>query len=201
LLIERRDFPGTALQRSNWTEDSCQRRKLVGERHGLGAVDCEPAFADHVYQFDAGEYRAGGSEPFEVEHRLGEPFNGAMVLLDNVVEVFKLTHKNRRIAAGVERIDARLIGPALFDPDLVRIAVRSHGLVEEALRRGHVALGRQEKVDGLSLLVDSAVEVFPDALDLDVRLIHALTALDQALVFPRHLLDERQETNGPLVDR
>jgi hypothetical protein len=33
-------------------------------------------------------------------------------------------------------------------------------LVEKAFRRGHVALCRQQKVDGLSLLVDSAVEIF-----------------------------------------
>jgi hypothetical protein len=77
----------------------------------------------------------------------------------------------------------------------------SHGLVEEALRRSHVALRRQQEVDGLALLVDGAVEILPDALDLDVRLIHTPAAPDRALVFPDHFLDERQETNRPPVDR
>jgi len=41
------------------------------------------------------------------------------------------------------------------------------------------------------MLVDGAVEVFPDLLDLDVRLIHAPVAADRALVFSGHLFDER----------
>ena len=52
-----------------------------------------------------------------------------------------------------------------------------------------------------SLLVDGAVQVFPYALDLDVGLIHAPAAAGWALVFPGHLLDERQETNRPPIDR
>jgi hypothetical protein len=36
-------------------DQSCQRRKLVGKRHGFGAVDCELALADHVDQLDAGK--------------------------------------------------------------------------------------------------------------------------------------------------
>ena len=85
--------------------------------------------------------------------------------------------------------------------DLLGIAVRSHGLLEEALRRSHVALRRQQEVDGFALLVDSAVAVFSDALDLDACFIHAPAAVDRAHVFPGHLLDERQETNRPPLDR
>lgn len=62
LLIDRRNFPVRALTRSSWTDYSCQRRKLVGKRHRLGAVDYELALADHVYQFDAREHGAGGAE-------------------------------------------------------------------------------------------------------------------------------------------
>jgi hypothetical protein len=62
LLIERRDFPGTARHHSSWTAQSWQRRKLVGERHGIGAVDCELALADHVDQLDAGKHIAGDAE-------------------------------------------------------------------------------------------------------------------------------------------
>jgi hypothetical protein len=106
-----------------------------------------------------------------------------MVLLDNVVEVFNLAHKDRYVAAGVDGIDHRLVGRALVHRDLVWIAVRSHSLAKEALRRGLVPLRRQQEVDGFGVLVDGAVEVFPDALDFDVGLIHAPAAADQALVF------------------
>src|SRR5471032_1137031 len=124
-----------------------------------------------------------------------------MVLLDDVVEVFDLAHYNRHIPAGVDRIDGSLVGAALVHRDLFGIAIRAHGLVEKALRRGHVALCRQQKVDGLSLLVDSAVEVFPDALDLHVGLIHTPAATDRALVFAGNFLDERQKTDRPSNDR
>ena len=143
---------------------------------------------------------AGGVERFEVEHRPGNPFDGAMILLDDVVEVFTLAHQDWYVAPGVDRIDRRLVGAALVHRDLVRIAVRSHCLVEEALCCGHVALGREQEVDGLSLLIDGAVQVFPDAFDLDVGLIHAPAAADWALVFTGHVLDQGQETNRPPID-
>jgi hypothetical protein len=124
-----------------------------------------------------------------------------MALLDNVVEVFNLVHEDRHVASGVDRIHGRLVGAALVHRNFDWIAVRSHGLVEEALRRGHVALRRQQEVDGLAMLVDGALEVFPDALDFDVGLIHAPAAADRALVFWGQLLDKRHKTNCRPVNR
>ena len=161
---------------SNRTDLARQRIKLVGERHRIGSFDCELAFAGHVNELDAGEHAVGGTERFEVEHWPGHPLDGALVLLDDVAEVFNLAHQDWHVAASVDRIDRRLVGAALVYRDLVRIAVRSHGLIEEALRRVHVAFRRQQEVDGLAMLVDCAVEVFPDALDLDVRLISRCAA-------------------------
>jgi hypothetical protein len=51
------------------------------------------------------------------------------------------------------------------------------------------------------MLVDGAVEVFSDAFDFDVGFIHAPATADRALVFSGHLLDERQKTNRPPIDR
>ena len=39
--------------------------------------------------------------------------------------------------------------------------------------------------------------IFPDALDLNVGLIHAPAAANRALVFAGHFLNERQETDRP----
>ena len=122
------------------TDHSCQRRKLLGEQHCIGAVNRELALADHVDQFNAGEHAVGAQERFEVEHRPGHPLDGAMVLLDDVVEVFDLAHQNGHVAGGVDRIDRRLVSAALVHRDLIRIAVRFHGLVDEALGRSRVAL-------------------------------------------------------------
>lgn len=62
-------------------------------------------------------------------------------------------------------------------------------------------LGREQKVHGLALLVDGAVEVFPDTLDLDIRLVHTPAAADWALVLASHFLDKRQEADSPPIDR
>ncbi|MDO8039577.1 hypothetical protein [Janthinobacterium sp. SUN137] len=45
-----------ALELSNWTDLSCQRIKLVGERHHHRASHCELTFADHLHEFDASNY-------------------------------------------------------------------------------------------------------------------------------------------------
>ena len=190
-----------AHRSSNRTDLARQGIKLVGERYRIGSVDCKLALAGHVHELDAGEHAVGGAERFEVEHRPGHPLDGGMVLFDDIVEVFDLAYHDLHVAAGVDRIDRRLVGAALVHRDLVRVAVRSHGLVEEAIRRSHIAFGREQEVDGLSLLIDGAVQVFPYAFVLHVGLIHAPAAADWALAFPGHLLDERQETNRPQIDR
>ena len=86
LLIKQRNFPGTAQCLSNWTDHSCQRIKLVGERHLIRVVVRELALADHVHEINADEHGTGGSELFEVEHRPGHPFDGAVVLFDDVIK-------------------------------------------------------------------------------------------------------------------
>ena len=45
-----------------WTDLPGQRIKLLGERHGSGAIDSELAFANHVHELDAGKHIAGRSE-------------------------------------------------------------------------------------------------------------------------------------------
>ena len=68
LLFKQRNFLGGTLSRSNRTDHSYQRRKLVGERHCIGAVDHKLSLAD-VYQRDADEHRAG--RPDESVHGSG----------------------------------------------------------------------------------------------------------------------------------
>lgn len=99
-----------------------------------------------------------------------------------------LTICMRRGASGVNRINRCLVGAAFVHRDFVQIAIRSHGLNEEALRR-------QQEVDGIALLIDSEVEVLLDALDSDVCRIRAPTAADRTLAFAGHFLDKREITN------
>ena len=78
---------------------------------------------------------------------------------------------------------AALLAPLLSIATLSESLLARIALVEEALRRSHVALRRQQEVDGLASLVDGAVEVLPGAVDLDVRFIDVPPGPDGVLVF------------------
>jgi hypothetical protein len=62
LLIRRQNFPVRARTRSNWTDHSCEGRKLICEGRRIRAVDRELAFADHVDQLNPGKNGTGGAE-------------------------------------------------------------------------------------------------------------------------------------------
>ena len=46
----------TSATFSNWTDLPCQCIKLLGKRQLDAAFQQELTFADHVHQFDAGQY-------------------------------------------------------------------------------------------------------------------------------------------------
>ena len=66
-----------------------QRVELVRCRRGLVFDSVELAFADHVHDLDAGDQDAGAKKGLESEHRPGDAFDGAVVLLDEVVQVLR----------------------------------------------------------------------------------------------------------------
>ena len=134
--------------------------KLVGERQGCGAFDCALAFANHVHEFDAGQDVSGGPKGFEAKHRSGHALDGAMVLLDDVVEILDLANDDAVFQPVIDVIDGRLVGAALVHRDLFRRAVLTHGHVEKAIGGGLVALGGQQEIDRLACLVHRAVQIF-----------------------------------------
>lgn len=54
------------------------------------AVVFHLSLSDHVHEFDTGQKDAGAAKIFEAKHRSGLTFDGTMVLLDDVVQVFHL---------------------------------------------------------------------------------------------------------------
>jgi hypothetical protein len=84
------DFASDFLRQ---TELPCQCVKLVGQRHAF-TLQHELAFANHMHQFDAGQDRARRSKRFETEHRPRDTFDRAVILLDNVVEIFDLPNRD-----------------------------------------------------------------------------------------------------------
>ena len=101
---------------------------------------------------------------FEAEHRARNAFDRAVILLDNVVEVFDLPNRNWDIAFLVQLLQRCLVGAALVHRYLVGHSVVQYGLLEEAPGGGCITLGSQQKVDRLALLVDCSIQILPTRL-------------------------------------
>jgi hypothetical protein len=56
-----------------------------------------------VHDFNAGNRTPGGPKGFEAEHRPREPFHGAMVLLDDIIEVFTAPNDNGRLVRALSQ--------------------------------------------------------------------------------------------------
>jgi hypothetical protein len=74
---------------------SCQGIKLVGKRHPGIPFHHHLTFANHVHQLDANQDIFGRLERRESEHRFSDTFDGPMILLNDVTEVFDLTNARR----------------------------------------------------------------------------------------------------------
>jgi hypothetical protein len=93
------------------------------------------------------------------------------------------------VPTGLELINRRPVGSALVHGDLLRYIVGGlPGLVKEAHGCCLVTFGRQQEVDRPALFVYRAGEIFPDAFDLDVGLVHAPAPGHWALVLAKYLL-------------
>jgi len=71
--------------------------------------------SDHVSRLYAGDGRLSRMERFEAHHRAGDPLDEAMILLENVVQVFDLPDLDCATVAGefqdhVDRMQTSQIG-------------------------------------------------------------------------------------------
>jgi hypothetical protein len=159
------------------------------------------AFLYHVYEFNALQSDADRTKRFEAEHRSNNAFDGPVVLLDEIVQVFALTNLDLVTSFLLECLDSRGIGAALIDRDLVRKTMLPNRFPEKAQSSLLIATGGEQKVDGLAFFVDGAVEIRPLAFDLDVRLVHPPTRADRALLnFAESSLQLRREFLNPTID-
>jgi hypothetical protein len=141
------------------------------------------------------------SKRFEAQHRPRDTFDRAVILLDNVVEIFDLPNRDRYFAFLVQLLHRCLVGAALVHRYLVGHSVVPYGLLEKAPGGGRITLGSQQKVDRLALLVDCPIQVFPGAVDPDVHLIHPPTGTGGVLVLSAGCLKQWQKPDRPAVDR
>ncbi|EEA02820.1 hypothetical protein BH160DRAFT_1828 [Burkholderia sp. H160] len=147
---------------------------------------------DHVHKLNAGQNDSGTAKILEAQLRPGSPLDRPMVLLDEVAEVFGLANLDRRITISIDRFERGEIGSAFVDGYRPGDPILSDRFFKVTPSRSRVAMGAQQEVDGVAILVNGAVEIFPVALDSNVCLIHAPAFSDWPLATAERFLQYRQ---------
>jgi hypothetical protein len=109
-------------------------------------------------QFDAGNGDGSRCEGLEAEHRPGSALDTAVILFNQVVQVFG---RSQLCTPGQQTVLSHLAygsmrGSIAVECDGVRQTPR---LLEEGLGRSHIACSAQPEVNGLPCLVDCSVQV------------------------------------------
>src|SRR5215831_10436987 len=125
-----------------------------------------------------------------------------MILLHNVVEIFHLTDDDVCAVCLVVALDGGFIGVTAVDGDRLGETVTADGFFQKPQCGLGIPVLRQEKVNGLALLIDRAIEIAPLALHLNVGLVDVIvtTHKNLALVFHTQvykLKRERSKKNLP----
>ena len=111
------------------------------------------AFANHRHGFDTGDEDSGTAKVFESEHGARDPFDGPMVLFDDIVEVLRLAHRDGKTGVGLDADDGGFVGPAFVDGDFLGHVVQPDRPFEKRSGRSMIALSAQQKIDGGTGLV------------------------------------------------
>ena len=73
--------------------------------------------ADHMHDFNARKDDARAPEIIEAHHRPDDAFDGAVVLLGNIVQVLALPDRDRRFPPNIDRLKGRQIRAAFIYRD------------------------------------------------------------------------------------
>src|SRR5450631_3654354 len=165
----------------------------------------ELSLANAMCQLNSGNGNGRIRERFEPGHRRAASLDGAVVLLDEVVEVLVCTHLHvppARMLASQQPQCAptrHMTVERHFSRDTRQ--VRRECLAKERLCGGDTAVPAQQEVDGLAVLVDGAIKVVPFGFDRDVRLVHSPRCADGLGESAPPLLELRDVPGHPSQDR
>ena len=159
----------------------------------------ELSLPNQVHEFDTSQDVSGRSKRFKTEHRSGNAFDGTMVLLDDVIEVFDLPDDDGYFLVLDDRVNGRFVGTALIHRDFFWDGIVTHGLFKETHGGCHVALGGQQKINRVACLVDGSIQILPLALHADLCLIQAPAASHRSLARPKRYLQEWRVLEHPAI--
>jgi hypothetical protein len=114
---------------------------LARLRRSLNFDVSELAPANHMHRFDAGDDDPSTAKCLESEHGQCDGFDGAMVLLNDIVEVLRLPHRDGQAAVGLHADNSRRVGSALVDSDFLGHVVQADSPFKE--RAGRSVIGKR----------------------------------------------------------
>src|ERR1017187_2807287 len=129
-----------------------------------------------VGQLDAPDCDRRVRKRLEAGHRRAAPLDRSVVLLDDVVQVLVGPHLHvppaRMLAA--QKPERAMAWHVAVQRHLARYARERRGerLAKEGLRRRDTAIGAQQEIDGVAMLVHGTIEIVPFGLNRNVGLIH-----------------------------
>jgi hypothetical protein len=110
-------------------------------------------------------------------------------LFHDIIQVFDLADRNRGAMLLVGAFDGRCIGLTAVNRDRCGDTMPTDRLLEKPSRRRFVTMFGEQKVHGLAVFVDSAIEIAPLPLHFTIRLIHAPTGPDGTLAPVKGVLE------------
>jgi hypothetical protein len=102
--------------------------KLLRWRLGRIPRTCQLAFANRGPDFHARQRTPGRPKRLEAQHRTREPFHCAMVLLDDIIDIFAVADDDRGLVRLVLVGNRRRIRATLIEGDFLRQSLSENGL-------------------------------------------------------------------------
>src|ERR1035437_8156997 len=178
--------------------DATRMAKITGNSRIQGITPMSYRYYLHQNR-DYPDEDPGAPKRLESEHRLGDSFDGPVVLLDDVVEVFVLTHQDVYAGISLDAFNGGRIGAALVDGDLLWHIVQVDGPFQKAARRSLISLGSQKKIHCIAGTINRTVKVLPLACHFDVGFIHSPAQTNRSFAPPKHAGQHRQHLCRPAM--
>jgi hypothetical protein len=152
-----------------------------------------------VHGFNARNDDSGTSKRLEPQHRSGDSFEGPVIRLDEVVQVFVLTHQDIDASVSLYAFSGRRVGATLVDRDLLWDVVQVDDALQKASGRSHIPLASEKEVHRLALTINGAVMAFPLASHFDIGLIHPPAQANWSSASPENGSQHRQHLDSPVM--
>lgn len=95
-----------------------------------------------------------------------------MVLLNDIIEIFTLSDFHSSFIVLIEQFDPSFVNTTPINVDESRLAISTDGCIEKTQSRLGVTLGREQKIDCITLFVDGTIVVYPFTFNLDAGVIN-----------------------------